>query len=720
MKNKIHLITIAFILFSIPNISSAQSPNLGTAANFVLFSTNGAVTNTGISHVTGNVGTNNGSSTGFGNVDGVMHDGGSASAQCASDLLRAYNQLNGTVATFFPASLLGNGQTLTAGVYSIPSAATMNGTLTLDGQSNSNAVFIFKIHGSFSTAAASKVKLINGALACNVFWKVDGLISMAAGTSMKGTMIANNAAINMNIGDTLEGRALSTTGAVTTNGVLVYTPIGCGSPVLTGPAAPALASTECYAIFSSNGAVSNSGITHVIGDVGTNVGLTTGFDTLLVTGTVHPIPDVSTAQCAADLHNVYLYLNGLPYDIQLLYPAQFGNNLVLTPHTYLLNAATTFTDTVFLNAEGDSNAVFVIKINGALSTSTYSTVQLINGTKAKNVYWLVQGAVSINNYSVFCGTLVVNNGALGALNTGVVLNGRALTTNGALTTSAITAIMPPGCSSGPPVTATQPINQTACIGSSVSFSVIVHGTGLTYQWRNGTTNLNNGGNISGANSAILTFDTVRIADTSSYYNVIVTGTFSPNDTSTNASLQVNSAMNITTAPTSQIACAGSAVNFSVAASGATNYQWRKGTTYLVNGGNISGATSDTLTIDSANVSDTAADYNVIITGMCSNDTSVNVALSLCPNGIATINAEKVITIFPNPFTTSINIKINDGSSFAICELKMYNILGEEVTNTPVTKQSVNIKTDGLPSGIYFYNVIGNDKIVQSGKLISKQ
>ena len=723
LKNKLLLTLSAITLFASPNISEAQAPNLGTAASFVLFSTNGAVTNTGTSHVTGNVGTNNGSSTGFGNVDGVMHDGGSASAQCASDLLRAYNQLNATTANFFPASLLGNGQTLNAGVYSIPSAATLNLTLTLDGQNNPNAVFIFKIHGSFSTAAASKVKLINGALACNVFWKVDGLVSMATGTSMKGTVIANNAAINMNINDTLEGRAFSTTGAVTTNGVLVYTPIGCGSPILTGPAAPALASTECYSIFSSSGAVANSGITHVTGDVGTNVGLTTGFDTLLVTGTVHPIPDGSTVQCAADLTTVYNYLNTLPYDIQLLYPAQFGNYLVLTPHTYLLNAATVLTDTVYLNAEGDSNAVFVFKINGAFSTSTYSCVKLINGAKAKNVYWKVDGAASINNYSIFSGTLVVHNGSINAINTGVVIDGRVFTTTGSITTTAITAIMPPGCTNGPPVTATQPISQTACLGSSVSFSVIAHGTALTYQWRNGKANLSNGGNISGAHSAILTIDTVGFADTSSYYNVIITGTFSPNDTSTNAFLKINSAMNITSAPAGQLACAGGTASFSTSATGSISYQWRKGNTFLVNGGNISGATSDTLTIDSVSISDTASSYNVIITGMCSADTSANVALSICPTGIATINTgseEKSITISPNPFMTLLNIKINDGSSFTTCELNLYNILGEKVMTTSVTKQSLTIQTVGLPSGIYFYNVIANNKIIQSGKLISKQ
>ncbi len=445
MKTNLLYLLPALVLFFIPNVNFGQAPDLGTSADFVLFSTDGAVSNTGLSQLTGNIGTNNGSSTAFGNVNGVMHDNDAASAQCAADLLVAYNQLNAAIPTFFPSPLLGNGATFAAGVYSIESEATLNLGLTLDAQGDPNAIFIFQIKGAFSTSASSKIYLKNKALACNVFWKVEGLVSMASGTTMRGTIIANNSAIVMSAGDTLEGRAMTTAGAVTINGLLAYTPIGCGSPVLTGPEAPYLGFTECYALFSANGAVTNSGISTIWGDVGTNVGLTTGFDKLLVTGTVHPIPDLSTAQAASDLLNLYTYLNILPLDIELLYPAQFGRNLVLTPHTYLLNAATTLTDSVYLNAQGNENAVFVIKMNGALTTSTYSKVILINGAQAKNVFWLVEGAVSINNYSVFRGTIVSNNGALGAINTGVVLEGRALTTSGALTTAAVTTTMIPYC-----------------------------------------------------------------------------------------------------------------------------------------------------------------------------------------------------------------------------------------------------------------------------------
>ena len=248
MKTNI-LLALATVSLFTPKIIFSQAPPLGSAAEFALFSTNGAVTNMGISHITGNVGTNNGSSTGFGNVNGVMNDGNGASAQCAADLLIAYNQLNSTTAGFFPASLMGNGDTLIAGVYQIAGGATLNLNLFLNAKGNANAVFIFQVQGAFSANAAAKVKLINGAKACNVFWKVEGLVSLATGVSMKGTIIANNAAVNINTGDTLEGRALSTTGAVTVDGILAYTPFGCGSPILSGPQAPSLGAAACYAVF---------------------------------------------------------------------------------------------------------------------------------------------------------------------------------------------------------------------------------------------------------------------------------------------------------------------------------------------------------------------------------------------------------------------------------------------------------------------------------------
>ena len=165
MKNNLFLIFTAIALFCFPGLNFGQAPNLGSTVDFVLFSTDGAVGNTGLSHLTGHVGTNNGSSTGFGNVNGIMHDADGASAQAAVDLLIAYNQLNVAVPTFFPAPSLGNGQILTAGVYAISGAATLTLDILLDAQNDPSAVFIFQIAGPFATNANAKVKLINGAKA---------------------------------------------------------------------------------------------------------------------------------------------------------------------------------------------------------------------------------------------------------------------------------------------------------------------------------------------------------------------------------------------------------------------------------------------------------------------------------------------------------------------------------------------------------------------------
>jgi len=444
LKRTLQLFITSIILL-LPSLHFAQAPTLATAASFVLFTSNGAVSNMGITRLTGNVGTNSGSSTAFGNIDGVIHDGDGTSAATSANLLVAYNQLNAAIPTIFPAPLLGNGQTLTAGVHSISGNATLDNTLTLNAQGNENAVFIIQIQGAFSTTAASKVVLTNGALACNVYWKIEGLVSLATNSTIRGTIVANNSAIIMGSGVTIEGRALSTNGAITVNGLSANTPIGCGSPVLTGPAGADLKTAACYTLFSGSGPVTNTGVTYVIGDVGTNSGLTTGFDPSTVTGTIHPIPDASTAAAAADLSDAYTYLSTLTHDIELLYPAQFGNSLVLTPHTYLLDGATTFTDTLFLNAQGNPDAVFVIKINGALITSTYATVVLRNGAQSKNVYWMVEGAVNINGYSRFAGTIVCNNGAITGINPGSILDGRALTTTGALNTSAIATTLSFDC-----------------------------------------------------------------------------------------------------------------------------------------------------------------------------------------------------------------------------------------------------------------------------------
>jgi len=226
MKNKFLLIAITL---TFPKTNFAQAPNLGTLSDFVFFTTTGAVSNTGVSSVIGKLGTNNGAITGFTYVPGQEENANAVTQQAAADVSVAYNDLFNAVPTFPPhIPVLGNGETLTAGVYIIQGAGSIEGVLNLNAQGNSNAIFIFQVQGAFSPGPSSLVNLRNGASACNVFWAVEGgAIAMAALSEMKGTFIAHPGAVSMAAGSKLEGRLLSTTGAVAVDAVSAIFPI-CG------------------------------------------------------------------------------------------------------------------------------------------------------------------------------------------------------------------------------------------------------------------------------------------------------------------------------------------------------------------------------------------------------------------------------------------------------------------------------------------------------------
>ncbi|HSU50863.1 MAG TPA: ice-binding family protein, partial [Segetibacter sp.] len=226
MKNTLWIIFIITLL-SIPNINFAQAPDLRSVADFVLFTKTGAVGNTGTSTVMGKIGTNTGAITGFTYQAGQQEINNPVTVQASADLQIIYDSMYAASQTFpSHAAILGNGETLSPGVHLIPEAASIEGTLILDAQGNPNAIFIIKIQGAFSPGPSSKISLIGGALACNVFWTVEGgAVAIAALSEMKGTFIANPGAVSMAAASKLEGRLLSTTGAVAVDEVIAGLPV---------------------------------------------------------------------------------------------------------------------------------------------------------------------------------------------------------------------------------------------------------------------------------------------------------------------------------------------------------------------------------------------------------------------------------------------------------------------------------------------------------------
>jgi hypothetical protein len=354
---------------------------------------------------------------------------------------------------------------------------------------------------------------------------------------------------------------------------------------------------------------------------------------------------------------------------------------------------------------GNVDAVFVIKIFGALSTSTYSKVVLINGTLAKNVYWLVSGAVSINDYSLFKGTIICNNGAIN-LNTGVALEGRALTTTGALGTTSITAIMPPGCggSSAPNITMQPLASQTVCAGSSVSFSVIATGTGLTYQWRKGTTNMTNGGNISGATSATLTINPVNTSDAAPNYNVVVSGTFPPGITSNNASLLVNSSPVPTISGQSGICINSGYYNYSTEP-GMANYVWNVSAGGMINYG--SGTNQIQVSWINSGPQTVSINYSNGFGCSASTPTVFNVTVNSLPNQAGLITGTASVCNGTNDVSYAVAL-IPNAMSYVWTLPPSATIASGMGTNSI----TVNYGTDALSGNIYVSgnNLCGNGMV----------
>jgi len=227
MKSKFLMLSVvAPLALACPALVSA-APLLGSdLASFTVLGAS-TVTNVPTSTIVGNVGVEPGTSiTGFLSSPGVavsdpqvtsglVHatTAVAQSAQAQLTIARTNLALLGA-GVLLPADLVG--LTIFPGVYTVPAGTTnLSGALTLDGQGNADAFWVFQMPSTLITSPNSVVNVINTGSGAGVFWNVGSSATIDVNTAFLGNILAL-ASITMNTSATdLCGRALADTGAVT-------------------------------------------------------------------------------------------------------------------------------------------------------------------------------------------------------------------------------------------------------------------------------------------------------------------------------------------------------------------------------------------------------------------------------------------------------------------------------------------------------------------------
>jgi hypothetical protein len=188
-----------------------------------------------------------------------------------------------------------------------------------------------------------------------------------------------------------------------------------------------LGTAGSFAVLAGS-AVTNTGPSVVNGDLGVSPGTAiSGFPPGTVNGTVHAA-DAVAGQAKTDLTTAYNDAAGRTP------PASVSGDLggqTLTPGVYKSTSSLGLTGPLTLDAQGDPNAVFVFQVGSTLITASGSSVNLIGGAQACNVFWQIGSSATLGTNSTFRGNILALTSA--TLTTGATVDGRVLARNGAAT-----------------------------------------------------------------------------------------------------------------------------------------------------------------------------------------------------------------------------------------------------------------------------------------------
>ncbi|MCX6221844.1 MAG: ice-binding family protein [Bacteroidia bacterium] len=215
--------------------------------------------------------------------------------------------------------------------------------------------------------------------------------------------------------------------------------------VIIPPSGPLAIDLGCAAPFAilAGSTITSTGPTIITGDVGLSPGSALiGFPPGIINGT----QQITTpTAAAAKLCLTSAYIDGQSRSLNAIsLPGQLGG-LTLAPGLYSNSSTSGISGTgangiLTLDAQGDANAVWIFQLGSTLTTDPATSIVLAGGAQANNIFWIVGTSATLGTTSVFYGNILADQSI--TLNTGAVLNGRALTRIAAVTLDASTVTKP--------------------------------------------------------------------------------------------------------------------------------------------------------------------------------------------------------------------------------------------------------------------------------------
>ena len=233
-----------------------------------------------------------------------------------------------------------------------------------------------------------------------------------------------------------------------------------------------------------------------------------------------------------------------------------------------------------------------------------------------------------------------------------------------------------------------------CVGSTIQLNSPP--VAVTYTWT--------GPSAFNSNSQNPTIFSAALAN-SGTYTIIITAANTCTAQAT-TSVTVNSLPNPAWSSNSPV-CVGQAINFT--GSGGTTYTWTGPSSFNSN------VQSPTIPVSSLSNSGT---YTLTVTDAngCTNFATASVTVSAC-TGINNVSENIAqFVVYPNPNNGDFTISVTGLDKTPSVEI--YNAIGKLVYSDVLTTEKNTFNTN-LAAGIYFINVIENNKVIASQKLICK-